>query len=557
MTSNIAQSYPYTTETEADRAAADRAGHRAVRRPGATRSRPRPSRSPTTSPTSPAGPIARGSSSVPSHISGRLHVAGLRARDATRCTRSATRAARRTCAERLQGERDGERRRGARTRPDHVQPVRQRRAALRVLHPLRRSAERRIQRRGLAAAARALRRRARRIGSTRRARTARSSRSCRDARCARSASRSALASAIVAGLALLGFFPVALVSGGRARAAADGPLPVGRRHLRGRADLGLSARPWPWGAVAGVVVGFLLRGLPTRHRPFGGPKLRHVLLAGVAVPLLEGVLMLIGPLLLLPQQRFNDVLDGATFGAASAVSFARRAAHRSVAAVVQRRPADRHGDPLTGAVQLLSLAVLQPVIAAGADRRGRGRVLAPLPRAGDGPARSGRGRRARSSRCSPAAVLLVAAGLAKALLPLIPANARSRRRRRAWRCCGCVGPSTSACSRSRARSMWSARSLPQLRPRDARAHLLRQLRRRASGAARRRQPKECRRRRNPVEPPQAAARPAGKGSRPPGGPSSRQPGAGSSHQPAAGPPPARRSQEHRRRRRSSRCSSGS
>jgi len=41
----------------------------------------------------------------------------------------------------------------------------------------------------------------------------------------------------------------------------------------------------------------------------------------VAVPLLSVALMLVGPLVLLPYRRFNDVLDGASFGATSAVAF--------------------------------------------------------------------------------------------------------------------------------------------------------------------------------------------------------------------------------------------
>ena len=77
-----------------------------------------------------------------------------------------------------------------------------------------------------------------------------------------------------------------------------------------------------WGAVAGVGVPCS----PTR-RPHTGPELASdsadpdVLSRGVLLPLLGVGLMLAGPLVLLPYRRFNDVLDGATFGAATAVSF--------------------------------------------------------------------------------------------------------------------------------------------------------------------------------------------------------------------------------------------
>jgi hypothetical protein len=142
------------------------------------------------------------------------------------------------------------------------------------------------------------------------------------------------------------------------------------------------------------------------------------LVAAVGLPLLEGVLMIAGPLVLLRWERFNDVLDGATFGAASAVSFG--GAHLIVQSLpifsAGLRPA---GDPLPWVVQMLSLGVLQPVIAAGAigafaaalwlryrapvnDRHALGLV--------GRPAFAGLG----------AAALLVAAGLAKTLLPLIP-----------------------------------------------------------------------------------------------------------------------------------------
>ena len=147
-----------------------------------------------------------------------------------------------------------------------------------------------------------------------------------------------------------------------------------------------------WGAVAGVVAGFCCAAC--RSAPASaGPSMQTLLVAGVGLPLIEGALMLVGPLLLLRQRRFNDVLDGATFGAAAAVSFT--GAHLIVQSLpvlsaglrAGRRPAAR------GVVQLISLGVLQPVIAAGAIGAVGGRVLAALPLAGDRPQRAGRRRR--------------------------------------------------------------------------------------------------------------------------------------------------------------------
>jgi hypothetical protein len=74
--------------------------------------------------------------------------------------------------------------------------------------------------------------------------------------------------------------------------------------------------------------------------------------------------MLAGPLVLLPYRKFNDVLDGATFGATTAVSF--------TGALVLSQGADLFtgglrpgGDSLPWIVRLLSLGVASPLIAAG------------------------------------------------------------------------------------------------------------------------------------------------------------------------------------------------
>ncbi|MEO8693595.1 MAG: hypothetical protein ABI658_08770 [Acidimicrobiales bacterium] len=74
-----------------------------------------------------------------------------------------------------------------------------------------------------------------------------------------------------------------------------------------------------WGAVAGTGVGLALR-FADAPVPLGDVNADHLLARGVAVPIADLVLALIGPLVLLRYRRFNDVLDGATFGAMSAVS---------------------------------------------------------------------------------------------------------------------------------------------------------------------------------------------------------------------------------------------
>ena len=47
-----------------------------------------------------------------------------------------------------------------------------------------------------------------------------------------------------------------------------------------------------------------------------------MLVGGLLIPALGVAVMLAGPLVLLPYRRFNDTLDGATFGSASAATFA-------------------------------------------------------------------------------------------------------------------------------------------------------------------------------------------------------------------------------------------
>ena len=222
--------------------------------------------------------------------------------------------------------------------------------------------------------------------------------------------------AIVVGLALLGLYPIALVS-----AAVLVPLLMVLYlwdvDIYEDEPLSVVGATMAWGALAGILYGWLVQGLPSAVG-FGRPDLGGTLIAGVGLPILEGALMIAGPLLLLRWKVFNDVLDGATFGAASAVSFG--GAHLIVQAMpifaAGLRPA---GDPVPWIIQLLSLGVLQPVIAAGAigafaaaiwlryrapvnDRNALGIVGQP------------------PAALLGALVLLIAAGLAKTLLTLVP-----------------------------------------------------------------------------------------------------------------------------------------
>ncbi|MEP7158347.1 MAG: zinc ribbon domain-containing protein [Chloroflexota bacterium] len=176
---------------------------------------------------------------------------------------------------------------------------------------------------------------------------------------------------IIVGLALAGLFPVAIVS-----AALLVPLLMVLYlydvDVYEDEPISVIGATMLWGAVAGVAYGLLLRnqsgvgGSTGFGGSFGGgPNISEILLNGVGLPIVELALMLAGPLLLLRWRRFNDVLDGATFGAASAVSFG--GAHLLVQSVSMFGAGLRPpGDALPWVIQIVSLGVLQPVIAAGA-----------------------------------------------------------------------------------------------------------------------------------------------------------------------------------------------
>jgi hypothetical protein len=78
-----------------------------------------------------------------------------------------------------------------------------------------------------------------------------------------------------------------------------------------------------WGAVAGVGTALVAQALaPAGAELFARPADRLALVRVVLVPALAAGLAILGPLALLRYPKFNDVLDGATFGATAAVAVA-------------------------------------------------------------------------------------------------------------------------------------------------------------------------------------------------------------------------------------------
>ncbi len=172
-----------------------------------------------------------------------------------------------------------------------------------------------------------------------------------------------------------------------------------------------------WGAAAGALFAFAADAVQSPS-PFAGGTTSQLLVSGIALPVVAAVLMFLGPLALLPARRFNDVLDGATFGAASAATFvgAQVVVHALPLFSGGVRPG---GDPLAWIVQLVSLAILQPVIAAGSI----GAATAAIWLRHRAPVRDRQalGLLGMPSIAVVAAIaLLVAAGLARTGLSLIP-----------------------------------------------------------------------------------------------------------------------------------------
>jgi hypothetical protein len=174
-----------------------------------------------------------------------------------------------------------------------------------------------------------------------------------------------IGTALLVGLALAGLFPVAMVA-----AATLVPLLMlvylYDVDLYEDEPLRVVAVTMAWGVVAGVGIGVLGRVLD----PVGSALLEEstasrVVLRGLALPALATALAIAGPLLLLPYRKFNDVLDGATFGVASASCLvgAQVLTESSSLFAAGLRPV---GEVWPWAVRVLQLGLALPVLAGAA-----------------------------------------------------------------------------------------------------------------------------------------------------------------------------------------------
>jgi hypothetical protein len=174
-----------------------------------------------------------------------------------------------------------------------------------------------------------------------------------------------LGTGLVVVLAALGYYPVALVAGAivvpllllvylvAVDVYEDEPLRVLLLTLA-------------WGVVTGALYAILLRALfPDTAGPFARDDLPTQVLRGVLLPAAATGVILVGPLALLPYRRFNDVLDGATFGALSGVGFV---GSQIVVQSVDLLAAglQPEGDVLSWVLRVLVHSIALPLVAAGA-----------------------------------------------------------------------------------------------------------------------------------------------------------------------------------------------
>ncbi len=225
----------------------------------------------------------------------------------------------------------------------------------------------------------------------------------------------ALGAATVVALAALGLFPVALIAAVvlvplitviylyDVDVYEDQPLYVVGLTMFG-------------GALGGVAVALLARALAPADASFAsGYSGEDVLVRGVLIPLVSTLVILLPALALLRYPKFNDVLDGSTFGAASAISFtAAEVFVTSLSFLASGLSPD--GVFVGWTLRLLTIALAAPVLTAAVMGSAAGalwlRYRAPVED------RAALGALGRPAIALPAAALvLVGAALAQLYLP--------------------------------------------------------------------------------------------------------------------------------------------
>jgi hypothetical protein len=201
-----------------------------------------------------------------------------------------------------------------------------------------------------------------------------------------------LATVLVLGLAKL--YPVALIAGAILLPVLV-VLYLVDVNMFEEQSLPMIGATLAWGLATGALTALIAKSLsPSGSEVFVGGQSSLVLSRGVMVPLLSILLIALGPLFLLRYPRFSTVLDGATFGAASASAFV------AAEVIIQALSALSHGLRPPGLlvpwlVQLAIIAIALPILTmatmgaiVGAvwlkvrapirDRRALGRLGSPL-----------------------------------------------------------------------------------------------------------------------------------------------------------------------------------
>jgi len=120
-----------------------------------------------------------------------------------------------------------------------------------------------------------------------------------------------------------------------------------------------------WGTLVGIGLGFAARHLASPPNLLAsGPSTHDLVWLGIVLPALGAICALAGPLALLPYRRFNDVLDGATFGGIAAV-FMLGAEVVANSWTLLGGGLSAPGEASLWVPRLLMLAVAVPVVGAG------------------------------------------------------------------------------------------------------------------------------------------------------------------------------------------------
>ena len=120
-----------------------------------------------------------------------------------------------------------------------------------------------------------------------------------------------------------------------------------------------------WGVAGGVVLGLVARHIESQASLLTGSSQIHDLVwLGIVLPCIALVVMVAGPLALLPYRKFDDALDGVAFGACSAATLVGAEAITNSAGFLHLgfRAAGNTG---LWVARLLTLGVALPVLAAG------------------------------------------------------------------------------------------------------------------------------------------------------------------------------------------------